>query len=203
MARQKKSSFTGSIAKRIDDTGCIVPLGYALDLPEFRKILDDRWDRLFKLRMQKMPELAQQLGMDLKKFDLTTDAGLVAYYATIALNLAVKFEIPGFLEVEPKWNPSIVMAALMESEKAKLRDEPNPDFNACLQTVKAIDPDLARPGRKTLAEKRARTLRNKVSALRQRLKREHHERETAEAKKQAAAAKVVIAQQFRGSDSVH
>jgi hypothetical protein len=128
-----------------------------------------------------MPELARQLGMQLDAYDLSTHTGLMQFYGDIALNLVIKFEIPGFLEVDPKWNRSIVLWTLVECEKAKLsgtnRLEPSrgtSDFEVCLWVVRELDRDLKRRVHETAAKKRARTLANRVSELRQRLKRERN-----------------------------
>jgi hypothetical protein len=110
--------------------------------------------------------------MEVEKFDFSTHAGLMVFYGQLAVNLAIKLRVPGFLEIAPKWSPTIVMAALVEGEKRKQRRMPNPDFSACLEIVRALDPDLARTGRGSEATRRAKTLRNLVSKLRQRLKRE-------------------------------
>jgi hypothetical protein len=172
MARQKRTQFTGALAHPIDDLKLIMPLGYHVDSPDFQKWVEDSTDRLHAIRMQKMPELARQLGMQIEKFDLTTHTGLMVFYGQLALNLAIAFGIPGFQTVRSKWPREWIKAALQDGDSRKLCGEPNPDLNACLFVVRFLDPDLRRSGRKTAAIRRAKTLRNQVSKLRQRLKAE-------------------------------
>jgi hypothetical protein len=182
MGRRRKKlviagvEFTGTLAQPIDETDLIMPLGHEANSPEFQKWVDAAYDRRHRLQIQKMPELARQLGMQVEKFDLTTHAGLMVFYGQLALNLALKLGIPGFLEAEPKWPRAVVRAVLEDSELRRQRGEPNPDLKACLIMVRGLDPDLQRSGRKTAAIRRAKTLRNQVSKLRQSVKREQAEK---------------------------
>jgi hypothetical protein len=196
MARPKKThlpgiTFTGSIAKPIDDIEIITPFrrDLALDSPEYQKLFDERWTKLHRLRVQKIPELARQLGLQVDKFDLTTERGLMVFYGQTLMNLAIKARIPGFLEVEPKWNRSLVMWTLVKCIQAKQRGERNAYLNTCLTIVRGWDPDLARIGRKAAAIRRAKTLHNEVTKLTKRLKREHAEKQ---AEKQAAERSNII-----------
>jgi hypothetical protein len=187
MARQKRTQFTGTIAQPIDDSALILSLAYDLDSPEGKKAQEEWDDRLHGLRVEKMPELARQLGMQLEKFDLTTHTGLMVFYATIAMNLAVEFKIPGFFLVRSKWQREVVKSAMKGGDIRKRLGLPNPDLTACLLVVQALYPDLARAGRKSEATRRAKTLRNQVSKLRQRLNREA----AAEAKRNLITARSI------------
>lgn len=188
MARSKRKQFaglSGSVMQPIDDLSLLLPIGYSLNSPEFQKALEDRRNRLFKMRVQKMPELARQLGVKVEAFDLSTTEGLMGFYGSLAVMLAMKFGIPGFLEAAPKWDPQIVIFAMQAGDTNKQRGIPNPDLTACLGVVRALDPDLARPGSKSRAMQRAKTLRNRVIKMRQRLARERQQQATAEAKAEA------------------
>jgi hypothetical protein len=117
-----------------------------------------------------MPELARQVGMQVDKFDLTTTGGLMVFYGQLSLNLALKLEIPGFLEIKQMWRRQMAYWALKDGDARKARGERDPDLTACLILVRALDRDLARKDRKREAIQRAKTLRNEVSKLRRKIK---------------------------------
>lgn len=170
MARSKKAKqWTGVLAAPIDDIGSIMPLCYPADSPEFEKWVDDNSDRTHRLRLEKMPELARQLGMQVDKFDLTTQDGLMVFYGQLALNLALKLEIPGFMKAKRKWPREVVYAALQDGDARRHRRERDPDGTACLIVVQAFDRNLRRKGQKHAAIRRARTLRNEVIKLRRKI----------------------------------
>jgi hypothetical protein len=172
VARSKKAKqWTGVVAEPIDDIGSLMPKFYPAGSPECQEWIDRQYDRLHQLRIKKLPELARQLGIQVDKFDLTTEQGLMAFYGQLALNLAVKFEIPGFIEIKTKWPRQIVYWALLDGDARRQRGEPDPDLTSCLFMVQAFDPKLSKKGKKTAAIRRAKTLRNEVSKLRQRLKK--------------------------------
>ncbi|HEX4410556.1 MAG TPA: hypothetical protein VH206_17430 [Xanthobacteraceae bacterium] len=193
MGRPKKKQLagielSGTIAKPIDDTSLILPFIRDLDSPEFKTALNERADRLHQLRIAKLPELARQLGMAVERYDFSTHSGLMVFYAQIALNMAVKFQIPGFLEVKAKWSREIVKLAMDGGDARKRLGLSNPDLEACLIVVQGLDSELTRPGRKTAAIKRAKTLRNLVSILRRRLAREESARQANEQRRKTAPA---------------
>jgi hypothetical protein len=120
--------------------------------------------------VDKLPELGRQLGMQVDKFDLATDHGLMVFYRQLALNLAVRFEIPGFMETEHKWDPAIVYFALQDAHRRRKRGEPDPALNACLMVVQGLDRKLRRKDQKLAAIQRAKTLRNEVNKLRHKMR---------------------------------
>jgi hypothetical protein len=194
MARRKRTQFTGTLAQPIDDIKLIMPLDKARE--DFEKWVEESTDRLHTIRIQKMPELARQLGMQVEKFDLTTHTGLMGFYGQLALNLAIASGIPGFQTVRSKWPREWIKAALQDGDSRRLRGEPSPDLTACLLIVRLLDPDLRRSSRKSTAIRRAKTLRNQVSKLRQRLGREA----AAEAKRNAAPSVRLL---HDGGDRLH
>jgi hypothetical protein len=169
MARSKRAKqWTGILAEPIN--GPIMPLKYPANSPEFEKWLDAKCLSLHRLRVEKMPELARQLGMQVDKFDLTTHRGLMVFYGQLALNLALKLEIPGYMEAKPKWPREIVYAAMQDGNARRARGERDPDLTACLFMVRAFDRNLRRNGERPAAIRRAKTLRNEVSKLRGKIK---------------------------------
>jgi hypothetical protein len=148
MARRKKTQFTGMLAQQIDDTTFNTALGaFEADSAEFNRRLQERSTRLYGLRLDKMPELGRQLGIDVAACDLKTHLGKAALYSLIAIELAIKLEIPGFMLTKPKWPPELVNYAMIHGHNCKKLGEPNPDLNVCLDIVRTLYPDLARPGR--------------------------------------------------------
>jgi hypothetical protein len=146
MARTKKAKqWTGTLAEPIDDVFLVMPMGLPVNsLPNWIELYSDR---LHRLRIEKMPELARQLGMQVDTFDLTTEHGLMVFYRQLAMGLARKLEIPGFIAAKPKWPRAMVLAAMEEGDARRSRRERDPDFAACLSWVRAADPDLARKDR--------------------------------------------------------
>src|SRR5262245_20755451 len=108
MARSRKAKqWTGVLAESIDDIETLMPKPYEMGSPESEKWLHRRAHRLYQPRIAKMPELARQLGMPVDTHPTTTD-GLMVFYQYLALKLALKLEIPGFMEVNRKWPRDLV-----------------------------------------------------------------------------------------------
>jgi hypothetical protein len=171
MARSKKAKrWTGVLAEPIDDIWSLMPKFYPVGSPEFQEWIDRKHKRLHQLRINKMPELARQLGMQVDKFDLTTTDGWMVFYGQLALILALELEIPGFMEIKPKWDRKIVYWALLDGDARRKRGERDPDLTSCLFLVQLLDPELCKKGQKPAAIRRAKTLRNEVSKLRQKIK---------------------------------
>jgi hypothetical protein len=172
VARSKKAKqWTGVLAEPIDDIASLMPKFYPVGSPECQEWLDRKYDRLHQVRIKKLPELARQLGMQVDKFDLTTEQGLMGFYGQLALNLALKLEIPGFMEIKPAWDRQIVYWAMLDGDARRQRGEPDPDLTSCLILVRLLDPELCKKGKKAATIRRAKTLRNQVSKLRQGLKK--------------------------------
>ena len=72
--------------------------------------------------------------------------------------------IPGFQEMKPgKWPRELVRALLVEIEKAKQAGTVASDLEGCRAYIRGIEPDLARPSKRSQLTQRARTLANKVA----------------------------------------
>jgi hypothetical protein len=161
--------FEGVLAKPID-TGIIFPLGREDLLPE---LIDKHTDEVRRQRLAKMPYLAAHLGIQFEHLDLSTDRGALAFYGGIAENLA-RLLIPGFQQKKSgKWPREIVRALLSRIEYGKAAGTCESDLAGCIDYMKLHEPDLARPGRGTALKKKAKTLRNLVTADRANLKRDH------------------------------
>jgi hypothetical protein len=172
MARSKRAKqWAGVLAEPIDDIETLMPKPYPMGSPESEKWLRRRAHRLYQLRIAKMPELARQLGMPVDTYDRTTKDGLMRFYTHLALKLAVKLEIPGFMQANRKWPPELVYWALVDGDARRTRGERDPDFTSCLDLIQHWDPRLRQRGKKAAANQRAKTLRNEVSKLRQRVKK--------------------------------
>jgi hypothetical protein len=119
-----------------------------------------------------MRALFDHFGLKLRAdFDPDNLKDAAHVWAAIAMNLAVA-HVPGFQEkFAGKWPRELIMQTLVLAERFKSEGKPNPDLEACLWAVRARNPKLARSGRKLEAIAQAKTLRNKVSAMRQVLKR--------------------------------
>jgi hypothetical protein len=180
MARPKRSEYYGTLVKPID-VELIAPFGHGMGSPQFQEYLRERADKLMEARRAKFWELFNHFGLQLgPDFNPDNVKDMAQVWAALAMNLAVA-HVPGFQEARPaKWSREIVMATLVFAEQQKAAATTRSDMPACLEMVRALDPEMARSGRKTIAAKRARTLRNKVSKLRTFLKREHRERQIAE-----------------------
>jgi hypothetical protein len=162
--------FTGPLAAPID-TGIIFPLGLPKD--RWQEYIDKNYDELHRQRVAKVPYLARHLGIQFEHLDLSSDAGLIAFYGCIVENLA-RLLIPGFQEKnDGKWPPAIVLRALGEVERGKRLGEYASDLEGCKYMMTLIEPDLALPRNRTRLKQRARTLENRVSKLRVDLKRKH------------------------------
>ena len=148
-------TFTGTLAKPIDDIDSIRPFPtdlHLVDWAEHNRMVHDRWKRLCSLRAEKIPELARQLGVQVEGFDLTTDRGLATFYRQTLIALAIKAPVPGFLEVkpkeflqvEPKDRRALTMWVLDKCTQRK-QGEPKASYlNTCLHIVCDLNPDLAR-----------------------------------------------------------
>jgi hypothetical protein len=165
--KRPQLTFNGELAKPID-TGVIIPW----DRKYWDEYIAKRQDKLFKLRMAKMPELARQLGIKFDHLDLADFRDLTAFYGHVALNLAVWFGIPGFQHAEPKWPPELVAAVLEECEKAKQSGTAESDLVVCLGVVQVLYPELCGNRSRDSAKTVARQLRNRVTALRARWRRD-------------------------------
>jgi hypothetical protein len=172
VARSRKAKqWTGALAVPIDDDiGTLMPNRYPVGSPECEQWIDRRADRLHQLRTAKIPELGRQVGMRVDKFDLTTPDGLIAFYTDLVLRLALKLEIPGFMQLKPKWPRQVVYWALLDGDARKVRGERDPDLASCLSLVRRWERGLLRKGKKAAAIRRAKTLRNEVSKLRRKIK---------------------------------
>jgi hypothetical protein len=171
--------FKGVLAEPIDH-GLYMPLTQLLQRDDqvWRPFLRARARIMSDQRRAKMPALAEHLGIDLKIFNLSDPSngtGLLFLYTAIAENLA-GLVVPGFMEKpRGKHSPEIVEYTRLAADLAKTHGKVACDLDFCREIIKIETPDLARPGRKSELEKKAKTLRNliardRASAARARLK---------------------------------
>jgi hypothetical protein len=189
------------LAKPID-IGLIMPMT-GLNSTEFQKYLQEHADKLIEARRAKFWALFNHFGLQLgPDFNPDDVKYMGQIWAALAMNLAVA-HVPGFQEKprDRKWPPEMVMLTLSIANWQKANKRQNSDLPACLEIVQGFNPELKRSGRKSEALRRAKTLRNRVSKLRQKLERERRAREAAEAKRPKPSAKIV--QKSRGLDTFH
>jgi hypothetical protein len=138
------------------------------DKDQWAEYSDGHYKDLQRQRIAKMAYLALHLDIQFGHLDLKTDAGALAFYGCIAENLAVRL-IPGFKERKPGiWPRELVRYVLKGVDRWKEVGRYASDLEACIAYLKMSEPDLARPGRKSSLQKRAKTLRNLVCRERQR-----------------------------------
>jgi hypothetical protein len=113
--------------------------------------------------MAKMPDLARHLGVKFEHLNLTKDADRALFYGSIAENLAALL-IPGFQETRAgKWPFEMVFQILCVIQDQKRCEIIGSDLEGCIEIIKQIDPELARPQNRSQLEKKARSLRNRVA----------------------------------------
>ena len=161
--------FTGTLATPIESKFEIaINPKYTAD--SIDKILDD----VHRQRIEKLPALAKAFGMKFEHLDLTSQAGLVSFYGCLVLILARAMKIPGFLEKKVgKWPRPIVMHVLGDCERAKRSGQAKSDLEICVLAVKHLDPEMEKTKNRRTAMKRAKQLSNRVSRLRQKLKKDY------------------------------
>jgi hypothetical protein len=156
--------FEGVLAAPID-TGIIFPFR-PKDL--WQEFSDKNYDELHRQRIAKMPYLARHLGIQFEGLDLSSYAGMAAFYGCIAENLA-RLLVPGFqAKREGKWPRDFICYVLRGVDHWKEAGRYSSDLEACLAFLKMDEPDLARPARKSALVKKAKRLRNLVCRERQR-----------------------------------
>lgn len=161
--------FTGALAEPID-TGVIIPLNRKDLWPEF---LERRHAELRRQRMAKIPDLARHLGIKFDHLDLENHSDLLSLYGSITENLATLL-IRGFQEKQAgRWPDELVMQILVAIEKGKQLGTFASDKDGCKEILKQLEPKLGRPGNRTELDHKVRSLENRVSKLRAKLKREH------------------------------
>jgi hypothetical protein len=164
--------FEGVLAEPIDD-GFFMPLLH--DDPAWPVYLQAVKLKRRELRLDKMPALAEHLGIDVKQFNLADPAnltGLMAFYATIAEQLA-SHVVPGFM-IKPRGkHPREIVRfirtavdAMQEAGKA------GSDEEAACNYLKLETPDLARPHNRIELRKKTRSLCNRISADRKAAERD-------------------------------
>jgi hypothetical protein len=155
--------FEGVLAEPIDD-GLFMPVIY--DDPAWPKYLRAAELKRRELRLNKMPALARHLGIDVGSFNLADPAnmvGLMMFYAAIAERLA-SHVVPGFMQKPRGKHPREVMRAIRQMvDIMKTSGKVGSDLEACRDFLKFETPDLARPGRKSELEQKAKSLRNLVA----------------------------------------
>jgi hypothetical protein len=158
----KGKKLSGPLATPID-TGKIIPLPRE-DL--WAKYFEQHRADLHRQRIEKMPELARHLGINFEHLDLTNSDDVASLYSCIALELATLL-IPGFQEkTGGLWRRSKYFIILVEIEKLKYLGTITSDFDGCKMYLTQKDPKLARPHSETELDQKARTLQNRVTAMR-------------------------------------
>jgi len=140
----------------------------------------------FKARIQKLFLLAKHpdFEVDYSGLDLSTHTGLMQFYGSMAIRLAVAFGVPGFqLKDRSKEMKAESLVQVIDYGKTTPSGKGNTDFQIALQFVKDSDPEMKRNANRAVAAQRARSLCNRLSAARSAWKRKAE----AEARKRAEA----------------
>lgn len=152
--------FEGVLAEPID-TGMFMPV--RPDDPAWPKYLEAHHWAMHSQRMAKMPALAHHLGIDIEMLDLSdtsNGSGLMMLLGRVALELAGHV-VPGFQEKSRGKQPREVIRVIRNAVDAmKESGKVGSDLEAAREFIKFETPDLARPGRKSELERRAKSLRN-------------------------------------------
>ena len=155
--------FEGVLAEPID-TGLFMPV--RLDDPAWPLYLQAKAMVMSSQRMSKIPALADHLGIDVDLYNLndpSNGAGLMMLLSRVGLELAGQV-IPGFAEKSRGKHPREVVRKIREAVDAvKAANNASSDFEACRNFLKFETPDLARPGKRTELDKRARSLQNLIA----------------------------------------
>jgi hypothetical protein len=188
MARKKCDlpKMTGALVERIETD---VILDFSSEEAR-RRTLDEHVKKLQAAQVDKLVELGRQLGYVAPlppdwKIATGEDAiqifqQLAGFYARIAVELAVRMNIQGFLVPKPKrWLPEIVKIALECCDQAKSLGQAANDLEVCLQIVQAIDPEMKKRTNRPQATAEAKQLRNEVSKMRSTLQRKRDSAERA------------------------
>jgi hypothetical protein len=166
--KPKLPEFTGALAKPVSSS-----VVFPRDEKYWATCFDEKYDDLQRQRLKKMPLLATALGIKFDHLDLSKDRDLMAFYGCIAMHLAM-LVCPGFQEKRRgKVLRETVRWALVEIEKGKQTGRYRTDLDGCLDQLKHLEPELARPANRVQLQRRAKALRNLVSQDRASLKRAH------------------------------
>jgi hypothetical protein len=165
--------FEGVLAEPID-TGLFMPI-LAND-PAWPKYLEAHRLLLDSKRREKIVDLARHLDIDVEAFNLSDPSngiGLLMLYSRVAIELA-SHVVPGFQEKSRGKQPrEIVRAIRIAVDLAKKNPKgKKSEFELCRDYLKGEMPDLARPGKRTELDKKARSLANRISNDRVAAKRE-------------------------------
>jgi hypothetical protein len=168
-AKSNLPKFTGVLAKPIESKFDIaINPKYTAD--SIDKILDD----VHSQRVAKLPALASALGIKFDHLDLKSNGGAVSFYGCLVLRLLVVMKVPGFLEKKDgKWPRDLVARVVGYCERAKQTGDAKSDLEVCLWAVKALDPEMEKTKNRRTAMSRAKQLCNRVSALRQKWKKDY------------------------------
>jgi hypothetical protein len=168
-AKLNLPKFTGVLAKPIESK-----FELAVNPNYVAESIEKRRDDVHRQQVAKLPALANAFGIKFDHLDLKSHAGLVSFYGCLVLNLAQAMKIPGFLEKSVgKWPRLLVAHVLGDCERAKHAGKAKSDLEVCLWAVKALDPEMEKTKNRRTAMSRAKQLCNRVSALRQKWKKDH------------------------------
>jgi len=160
--------FEGVLAEPIDH-GLFMPV--RLDDPAWPTYLKALELTMRSLRLAKMPALAEHLDVDNDAIELTVSStpappnafGLALFYYSIAEKLAA-LVVPGFQEKSRGKQPREIIRVIRNAVDAlKEHGKATSDLEACRNFLKFETPDLARPGKKSELEQKAKSLRNLVA----------------------------------------
>jgi hypothetical protein len=166
MARKKRNlpKWSGELAEPID-----FPSVSGLLKP---KPMEELWPEVLEARVAKLPALARALGLPPGPPATAREA----WFADIALQLAV-LVCPGFqlkLPSSKLFHRKMVGFWFAHIEQLKRDRRVKTDLEGCTESLKLIQPELARPHNKTKLQQQARTFANLIARERTRRKRRAH-----------------------------